>query len=185
MFVRPSRSATVRTRLGREEIHERLAALVAHPPPDGTSAFFAHGYILGGSVSPRDFHLDYQFNSARNPQTYSVQGTVEDTPEWRILRLKLTAQDPWVSKWEVGALLLVLGFSIYGRDVPPGGAVAAALVVVALYVAANLFYVPDMATSRVASLVADQVQGSVRQGSQWVVPEGPDVRIRQPPRSPS
>ena len=171
MFVRPSRSATIRTRLDREEIHDRLAALAAHPPPDGTSALFAHGYILGGSVSPRDFHLDYKFNSAKNPQTYSVHGTLEETPDWRILRLKLTAHAPWVSKWEVGALVLFLGVSIYARDMRPGGALAAALLVMAIYAAANLFYVPDAVTQRVSSALAAHLKGSLQQGREWVVPE--------------
>jgi hypothetical protein len=41
-----------------------LAALAADQPPEGAPELFAHGYILGGSVGPRDFDLDYELNSA-------------------------------------------------------------------------------------------------------------------------
>jgi hypothetical protein len=170
MFIRPCRSATIRTRLDAAEIRERLSSLAAEPPPEGGSAFFAHGYVLGGSVGARDFHLDYKFNSAKNPQTYSVHGAVEETRDWRILRLKLTAHAPWFSKWELGGLVLFLAFSLYTREIPPAGAASLALFVMALYAGANLFYIPDVVTNRVSSLVAAQVRGSVRQGRQWIVP---------------
>ena len=170
MFVRPCRSATLRTRLDREEIRERLATLAADPPPDGAGIFFAQGFFLGGTVGAQDFHLEYKFNSAKNPQTYSVHGRLEESRDWRLLRLKLTAHAPWVSPWELGALALFLGLSIYFGRIAAGAAVTVALFLMAVYAAANLFYVPDVVTHRVSSLLASQVRGSVKQGREWVVP---------------
>jgi hypothetical protein len=38
-----------------------------------------------------------------------------------------------------------------------------------VYAAANLFYVPDVVTNRVSSLVAAQVRGASARG-EWIVP---------------
>jgi hypothetical protein len=111
VFVRPCRSATLRSRLDREEIRERLATLAADPPPDGAGLFFAQGFFLGGTV---------KFNSAKNPQTYSVQGRLEESRDWRLLRLRLTAHARWVSPWELGAIALFLGLYVYFGEISVG-----------------------------------------------------------------
>lgn len=159
VFVRPCRSATIRTRLDGKTVHERLSALA------GTA-----GYFMGGSVGPRDFELTYHFNNHRNPQTYSVYGKVQETPDWRVLRLRLTAYSPWLSRWSLVGLVLYLGFLVYTRDVPPGGAVVLFGFVIAVLAFANLFYIPDVVTSRVSSILASEVRGSVLQRGEWVVP---------------
>lgn len=173
VFVRPCRSATIRTRLDAESVQARLSVLVNDGAPEGATRFFANGFFLGGSVGPRDFHLDYRFNSAKNPQTYAIHGRVQETPDWRILRLKLTAHAPWVSRWEALAMALFTGFYVYTGEMPPRGGVFAFAFVMAIYAFANLFYIPDVVTSRVSGILASEVRGSVLQRGTWVVPKAP------------
>ena len=170
VFVRPCRSATIRTRLDGKTVHERLSALAGTAGPEGFGRLMAHGYFTGGSVGPRDFELTYHFNSHRNPQTYSVYGKVQETPDWRVLRLRLTAYSPWLSRWSLVGLVLYLGFLVYTREVPPGGAVLLFGFVIAVLAFANLFYIPDVVTSRVSSILASEVRGTVLQRGEWVVP---------------
>jgi hypothetical protein len=172
VFVRACRSATIRTRLDEEAIRARLSVLVDDPVPDGFGRVLANGYILeGGVVGPREFSLDYRFNSARNPQTYSVHGKVQDTRDWRILRLKLTARDPWLGPVELFFLVLYLALYVFTGEVPPKGAFVILAAVMGLYAAANLLYIPSVVTSRVSCLLASEVHGSVQNGGEWVVPD--------------
>ena len=171
MFVRPCRSATIRTRLDEEAIREQLCAFVDQGSPDGMTRFMAHGYFLGGSVGPREFHLDYKFNSVKNPQKYAVRGRIQDTKDWRVLRLKLTAHAPWLAWYELAALVLFAAFYVHDGRVPPTGAILLVAFVMAIYAAANLLYIPDAVTARVSSMLAFELRGSVLQGGRWVVPQ--------------
>jgi hypothetical protein len=170
VFVRPCRSATIRTRLDAETVHSRLSVLVNDGAPEGMSRFFADGFFLGGSVGAKDFQLDYRFNSAKNPQTYSVYGRIQETPDWRIVRLKLTAHAPWLSRWEAFFMALYVGFHIYSRQMPAGAGMVIFAFVLAVYAGANLFYIPDVVTNRVSSILASEVRGSVQTSDGWEVP---------------
>ena len=170
MFVRPCRSATIRTRLPVDEVTTRLSVLVNDPPPGGTSAFFAHGYFLGGSVDGSDFYLDYKFNSHKNPQTYGVHGKLQDARDWRILRLKLTARDPWLSRIELFFILMWIAFYVILGEMPPKGAFGILIFVMGIYATANLLYIPSLVTERVSALLASEVNGSIQMGGDWVVP---------------
>ena len=170
MFVRACRSATIRTRLDGDAVRERLAALAGRPSPEGLQAFLAKGSFSNWTVGAHDFHLDYRVNNPKNPQEYAVQGKLQETPDWRIVRLKLTAHDPWLGPIELGAAVLFLGFSWFAGDVPPMGAILIFTFVMAVYAFANLFYIPDAVTTRLASLIASEIRGSVLIGGEWVVP---------------
>jgi hypothetical protein len=170
IFVRPCRSATIRTRLDAEAIRERLAFLASEAAPEGFDRLMANGYFLGGYVGPKEFKVDYKFNSSKNPQTYAVHGRVQETKDWRILRLKLTAHSPWLSGIEMVFLAAFVAFYVFTGEMPPGPAVAVFVVVTAIYAFANLMFIPDTVKQRVSSIVAAQVSGSVQIGDQWVVP---------------
>lgn len=171
MFVRARRSATIRTRLDPDTVRERLAALAAAGGPEGFDRLMASGFFLdGGSVGRRDFHLDYRFNSAKNPQTYAVHGRLVDTPDWRIVRLKLTAHDPWLGPMELLLLGAFLAFHAVMGELPARAAVGALLLVMVVYALANLLYIPEVVTSRIAGQIASALNGSVRHGGEWVVP---------------
>lgn len=170
VFVRARRSATIRTRLDVETVHERIAALAAEPAAGGMKAFLAHGHFAGWTVEPQDFRFDYTVNNPKNRQSYAVHGTVRDARDWRILRLKLTAHDPWLGRIELGFLAAFTAFYAYSGELPPGFAVFSLLFVMAVYAFANLMYIPDAVTARMAGLIASEVNGSVQSGNDWVVP---------------
>ena len=170
IFVRARRSATVRTRLDVEAVHERIAALAAEPAAGGMKAFFADGHFAEWTVGRQDFRFDYTVNNPKNRQSYAVHGTVRDARDWRILRLKLTAHDPWLGRIELGFLVAFVAFHAFTGEVPAGGAVLILLFVMAVYAFANLMYIPDAVTSRMAGLIASEVNGSVQRGNEWVVP---------------
>lgn len=171
MFVRACRSATIRTRLDVDTVRERLAALAAEPPPEGMKGFFAGGRYEGWDVDGQEFRLDYRVNNPKNPQSYAVRGTVQDMRDWRILRLKLTAHDPWLGPIELIFLAAFVGFHVYLGEVPPKGAVLILLFVMAVYAFANLLYIPDVVTNRIAERLASEVNGSVQQArGGWAVP---------------
>jgi hypothetical protein len=98
MLVRASRSAAIRTRLDEDTVRDRLAALAARPAPEGIRELVAAGGFEGWSVGPREFRLDYRVNNPKNLQSYAVRGTMQDARDWRIVRLKLTAHDPWLGR---------------------------------------------------------------------------------------
>ena len=173
MNVRPRRSATLRTRLDVEQVRQRVIEVAREGEPDGSEIFISHSYFLGGSVGERDFDLDYRFNSARNPQTYSVVGTIQDTHDWRVVRLKIKAHSPWMGWWVFGGIVLFVAFAVLAEDLPPWGGVAGVGVAVALAALANLLYVPDVVTSRVCVRLAGALRGSVLQKGKWVVPPAP------------
>ena len=171
VFVRASRSATIRTRLDLDTVRERLSGVAVRGAPGGAEEFFAHGFFLdGGSVDAHEFRLDYRFNSTKNRQTYAVHGRLQDVKDWRMLRLKLTAHDPWLGRIELAALAAFTAFYVANGELPPGGAIGILLFVMAIYAIANLLYIPDVVTTRVAALLATEVNGSVQRGGDWVVP---------------
>jgi hypothetical protein len=168
--VRPCRSATIRTRLDAEAIRERMSALASEPEPEGFDRMMAHGYFLGGSVGAKDFDIDYRFNSRKNPQTYAVHGKVQETKDWRIVRLKLTAHAPWLSGLELLFLAGFIVFYIATGELPPRPAIGIFVGVTAVYAIANLLFIPEVVKGRVSGIVASQVSGSVLAGGKWVVP---------------
>jgi hypothetical protein len=170
IFVRPCRSATIRTRLDAQAVHERLVILADEPAPEGWDRMMAHGYFANGRLDDRELRIDYKFNSRRNPQVYAVHAKVQDTKDWRILRIRLTAHAPWLSGIEVLFLAGLLVFYVATGEAPPPAAIATFLVVTAVYAFANLMFIPDQVKARVASIVATQVNGSVLAGDRWVVP---------------
>ena len=171
IFVRPCRSATIRTRLDAETVRERLSALAGEGSPEGWDRFMSHGYFLNGRVDVKELHIDYHYNAHRNPQTYAVHGRVQDTRDWRVLRLKMTAHAPWLSWIEMSVLALVMGFYVVTGEAPPAPAIGVCIFVTAVYAFANLMFIPDRVRERVAAMLATQVSGSVQVGGQWVVPQ--------------
>lgn len=169
MFVRSRRSAAVRTRLDLETVRERLRRIAGGTPPPG--GFVEKGHFLGGTVGADDFHFDFRFASAKDPQTYTVHGRVQDHRDWRILRLKVVSKDPWmhplVFVFPAGFLGLHLAYGVW----PEEGPLVAFGAVMAVYALKNLFIVPDFVAGRVAGEIAARVNGSVQQGGDWVVPE--------------
>ena len=169
MFVRPCRSATIRTRLDAEAIRERMAILAGEPTPEGFDRFMSHGYWLNGWVGPNTFDIDYLYNSKHQPR-FAVHGRVQETKDWRILRLKITAHAPWLSKLELAMLVGFAVFIVMSGELPPRGAVAFLAIVTGIYAFANLLFIPSVVRQRVSSMVAAQVDGSVQDGGDWVVP---------------
>ena len=168
VFVRPCRSATIRTRLDPETIRARLAGLA-----DGTEdsgVIVARGHFLGGGrVDAREFHFDFRLNSAKNAQNYAVHGRVQDTRDWRVLRLKLTAHDRWLAPIELAFLAGFIALHVVFDAMPAGGAVAFLAALMAMYAFINLLWIPDKVTSRVADIVASTVNGSVQVKGGWEV----------------
>ena len=171
IFVRPCRSATIRTRLDAETVRDRLEALAGGGSPEGWDRFMSHGYFLNGRVDAKELHIDYHYNAHRNPQTYAVHGRVQDTRDWRVLRLKMTAHKPWLNLLETAILLGVAVFYMATGEFPPGPALGMVAIVTAIYAFANLMFIPNQVQLRVASMLATQVNGSVQVGDQWVVPQ--------------
>lgn len=169
MLGRARRSAMVRTRLPLERILEALEPLAEGGDPD-KDRFTAHGWFLGGTLGESDFQLQYRTNSAKNAQTYVVTGVVGEEQGWRIVRLELVARDPWMSPVTLGLLPLLLLVPVYTGDIslPRAGAIVGGVSL--LYAVANLLFVPTVAEGRVAALLAARIRGSVRRGSEWLVP---------------
>ena len=170
IFVRPCRSATVRTRLDAGGIQERLSVLV-NDRPQGLAWLRAHGTFVGGRVEAKEFTVDYKFNNFKNPQTYAIHGRLEETGEWRILRLRLTAHSPWMSRFELFGLAAVMFFVyIFGRGNGGGALIGFFLVLIGFYAFANLLYIPSSVNRRVAAMVARQIDGDVQRGDAWLAP---------------
>jgi hypothetical protein len=169
VFVRARRSATIRTRLDRETIRERLSPF-ARGEDRAPGFWIEKGRFTGGTVEESAFQLDFLFDRSRNGQTYAVKGRVQDDLDWRVIRVKLTARDPWLSKVELFFIALFTGLHYVAGDVPRRGALAVLLFVMGLYAFINLFWVPALVTGRVSGEIASAVNGSVLTGDQWVVP---------------
>jgi len=169
MFVRPCRSATIRTRLDAEAIRERMTFLAGEPAPEGFDRFMSHGYWLNGWVGANAFDIDYLYNSKHKPR-FAVHGRVQETKDWRILRLKITAHAPWLSALELVFMVGFTAFLVATGEMPPRGALIVFAVVTGVYAFANLLIVPSIVRQRVSSMVATQVDGSVNVDGQWVVP---------------
>ena len=168
MFVRARRSATVRTRLDVETIRERLGRLARGTPPPG--GLVEKGHFLGGTLGTDDFHLDFRFASAKDPQAYTVHGRIQDHQEWRILRLKVASKDPWMHPWFLVFPVGIVGLHLVYGVMPERGILVAFGVVMAVYAIRNLLFLPDLVTGRVAGEIAATVNGSIKQGDEWVVP---------------
>ena len=169
MFVRPCRSATIRTRLDAEAIRERMTFLVEEPRPEGFDRLMSGGYWLNGWVGPKAFDIDYLYNSKHKPR-YAVHGRVQETRDWRILRLKITAHAPWLSALELVLMVGLLAFMVATGELPPRGALIVFAVLTVVYAFANLLFIPSVVRQRVSSMVATQVDGSVQTDGGWVVP---------------
>ena len=169
MFVRACRTATIRTRLTTEAILERVASLVKEPPPEGFDRLSSDGFWLNGWVGPKVFDIDYRSNS-RHPYLYAVHGRVQETMEWRIVRLKMTARAPWLTGIEI-VLFVGLALASWATGaMEPGHALALLLLTVAFWACRNLLVIPAIVQRRISSRLATQVDGSVEVGGRWVVP---------------
>jgi hypothetical protein len=171
VFVRPTRSAMIRTRLDREEIDRRLSELAERHAPVGLARLLTGDYTTDGAVGSGGFTLTYVFNARRNRQPYTVHGSVNETPDWRLIRLKLTAQTPWMTAWSIAVLGAYLGYLVYADGLGVEPAVWILFFVLLLFAMVNLLYVPAAVTRRVADLIAGQLSGSVLRGRAWVVPK--------------
>ena len=168
MFVRACRSATIRTRLDVEGVRERLAALAAHPTPDGV---FARGESRGWILDPHEFRFDYEVTEPKKGNSYAVRGTVQDMRDWRIIRLKLTAHAPWMAPLELAMMVFLPALYVLLGGAPTRIAVFVMLYVVGLFAYFNLVHIPDAVTGRIAERIASEIKGSVQQArGGWVVP---------------
>ena len=174
MFVKPTRSALVRTRLDAEAIREALADLVAAEQPEGMKGFLAHGYFFDGSVDDHEFHASYHYNAQKNPQTYDVRGLVQKTPDWRIVRLTIRAQAPWMSAGRDRLHGVVRRGRRAGWRIQDPDGDGSMLLVLAIYGSVNLVFIPDKVLNRVAAHIATLLRGSVQVGRTWVVPDKDD-----------
>jgi hypothetical protein len=174
MWIRARREAVIRTRLDAATVRERIEEIVAMEEPEGMKRLMADGYFCGGYAGPREFAVSYRFNSHKNPQVYEVRGVIEETPDWRVVRLALQAEEPWMDKWQLGFATLLLAVMAYGQGRGAGFVVAGLAFLALLYGFANLLYIPDKVTGRVAALLAARLRGSVQHGSEWVVPPTED-----------
>ena len=168
MFVRPCRSAAVRTRLDLATVRERMARIAVGNETPGS--LVAQGHFLGGTVGADDFHLEFRFAGGKNPANYSVHGRIQDAKDWRVLRLKLTAHDPWLGRIELAFLAGFVGLHVWAEEIPARGGIAVLLGLMAFYAVLNLLYVPALVTSRVSGTIAAELNGSVQSGDAWVVP---------------
>jgi hypothetical protein len=87
-----------------------------------------------------------------------------------VLRLKLTARDPWLSRIELFFFVLFIGLHVALGEVPARGGVVVLFFLMGLYAVVNLLWVPAVVTGRVTKEIAAAVKGSVLSGAQWVVP---------------
>lgn len=171
MFVRPCRSATIRTRLDADGVRERLSTL-EYEPATGVGQLFVSGYLVGDAVGRDDFRFEYHVRGRDNPQDYVVRGTLSDARDWRILRLKVTARAPWITRWQLAFGIPFVAFAVYAVKLSPVQATLFFALGVALHAVTNLFYIPAVVTNRVSSIVASTVSGSVLEDRGWTVPEG-------------
>lgn len=155
-FQRPRRVVQLRTRLSSERALQGVAALVARPDPHS---------LRGGSVATTEFQLEYRFAAPKNTQDYLVHGRIEDTQDWRLVRLELQARDPWIHPLMILMVPLVLGVPVYVGELSLAALVAITAALVGFYAFLNLLYVPDTVARRVTRLVAEAVKGTVVTGS--------------------
>jgi hypothetical protein len=161
----------IRTRLDREEIGRRLSELAERHAPVGLARLVTGDYTTDGAVGSDGFTLTYVFNASRNRQPYTVLGSVRETPDWRLIRLELTAQTPWMTASSLVTLGAYLGYVVWADDLGVEPAVWILSLVLLLLAVVNLLYVPATVTRRVADLIAGQLSGSVFRGRTWVVPK--------------
>ena len=169
--ARPHREAQIRTRGSVEEVLGCLRRFVTGPTPAGLQQFLAKGYFSNGTLGDREFQVDYRFNSLRNPQTYVVHGTIEDSPDWRFVRLTIEARTPWLGAWSFVGLVAYAAFQVYVGRLPAGASIFIVAFVIALLALANVLYIPGVAAARIAHRVARELYGSVFENGAWVVPE--------------
>lgn len=174
VFVRARRSATIRTRMDVDLVRSRLGDLAASPEPGGMERFTSKGWFTSGWVGEREFRFEYYFNNPKNSQVFDVEGRLVEEPDWRVLRVKMRARNPWLEKWLLVALVFFGGLHVFLEEAPLSAILFVALFLLLVMFFANYLYIPDVVSRRVAALLASQVRGSVKVGSQWVVPERED-----------
>lgn len=157
LFVRPVRTATIRTRLDPETIRRCLEGL-------GGAAGFGEVRTVGHS-----FLAEYTLPD-KNDRVYSVEGRLRTTEEWRFVEVRIEADEPWL---DARALLLLLAYAgvkvAFGR-IGWRTAVEMLAVVCVVQLAVILVWSPFAVRDRVARDLAVELRGSVREGSRWVVP---------------
>ncbi len=170
--VHPRRKATIRTRGDLGHLTSALRAFFGGAPPTGFTRLFAHGYFYGGVVSDREFRVIYQCRNSQNPQSYVVDGTIEDVGDWRVVDLVLTARSAWLGgRAFVGYLGLLVFLMVMGRGPRSlSGALSVLMFAIGALALVNAFYVPGVVKEKVSHHLAAVLHGSVRQGDEWVVP---------------
>ena len=170
-MMKVHRAVTIRTRLDADEVRSRLRALAGEAEPQGWQRFTAPGFLTAGGVGERDFLFAYYFNSSKNAQTYSVHGLIDDAVEWRVLRLDVRSDEPWLHPLLALWMAFLAGLMVVTGELPPAAGAWLFAAVLTLYAVANLVLVPAVVTGRVANLLASAVRGAVHHGGErWVVP---------------
>jgi hypothetical protein len=163
LFVRPRRTAAVRTLLDAASIREKVLALAAQGASTGFFAgVFPESYFLGGWTSGDAFALDYFFGSPKHRQVYAVRGEIVEAGGQREVRLVCEARRPWIRAWllvllAVAAVLLVA--FVHPRIAVAAGALIAVLF--ALHAYASLVHTPAFVRDCVARVVAARLEGRV------------------------
>jgi hypothetical protein len=171
MLIWPRRYATIRTRLDLETLREQFLELPAADPPGGPDCFMADGWFMNGRLEGDALAIDYHHHALKNPQAYAVRAVVTDTPDWRYLRLRIDARGP-LFRWSM--LLPLAGYvalQAWSGRVGIALGLGACGLVLSAHVIANLVYLPSVVRDRVATVIASELRGSVRHGTNWVLPK--------------
>jgi hypothetical protein len=149
-----------------DEVESRIAVLLDDPgePTD-------KGGYRAGSIEGREFAFGFDHGSGKSHQYFHVTGRIQDDREFRVVRLRLRARDPWIGWWFFLFLVVYASGYAYANYIPPKGVVFSVALVLALYAFVHLLLGPDLATDRVAARVARAVRGSVHVRGRWVVPD--------------
>ena len=158
------------TRLDAEAVRERLSALAGEEGPRGWALFRTPGYFIGGTVGEREFTVDYRFMNRKNPQVYAVRGAVQESGDWRLLHMTLTADRPWLHWLEIVGIVAVGCFYVFAGGASLVTAIGVTLSFIALMALVNLLIVPGSVSRRVSSMVAARVDGAVQSGEEWRAP---------------
>jgi hypothetical protein len=165
MFSRARRSATLRTRLPVTRVLEALRPLAEGGDPDeGRSQ--AQGWFLGGTLGESSFQLQYR----NDGQNYVVTGIVVDEADWRMVRLRLVAREPWMSPWMLGLLPATSCVPLYFGEISLLHVAAMFALFVGYSAITNVFLSPAVAAHHVAAVLASRIRGSIRHGADWIVP---------------
>jgi len=150
-LFRPRRTATLKTRLAAQQVLDRVRSEIARARWDA---------ITGGEVGASEFRLGYHFAAHKNPQHYTIHGSIEDRGDWRFVRLTADADVPWI---EPLLLAFCAGLAYLPYFLGGGSAKAGTVIltfVVALLAFVNILWVPDTVIRRVCRILIRDLQAS-------------------------